>query len=124
MTLALCIKAGAALTRIATLSFTLSWVHSVEKTPWEEDYRVTPAGLVLTDARIESTGAGMEMPSDSRFDGRFWHWTPRLPPLPELNLRRSDAVPAGYRLCTREGCRPIADRSEPADIVTLSPCPG
>jgi len=124
MSLALCIEAGAKLTKIVTLTFTLSWTHSVEKTLWAEEYRITPAGLILTDARIESTGAGMEMPADATFDGRFWHWRPKLPPLPELQLRRSDAVPEGYALCTQEGCRAIADRNEQADILTLRPCSG
>ena len=119
--MALCI-AGAALSRIATLAFTLSWTHSVEKTIWEEDWAVSASGLKLTEARIESMGAGMETPDGAVFDGRFWHWVPTLQPLTQVLLRRSDAVPDGYRLCTAQGCLTIADREETADIVTLSPC--
>lgn len=121
--MALCIAAAGPVIRIASLVFTLSWTHSVQKTIWAEDWMVTPAGLVISEARIESTGAGMEMPDSAIFDGRVWRWKPTLAPLTELQLRRSDAVPEGYQLCTpQDGCRAIADKAEKADIVTLSPC--
>ena len=121
--MALCIAGGGATIKIASLAFMLSWTHSVQKTQWEEDWAVTPDGLRLTEARIESTGAGMEMPDTAKFDGRFWRWTPELAPLSALQLRRSEAVPEGYRLCTAQGCRRIAGIEETADIVTLAPCP-
>lgn len=38
----------------------LSWIHSVELTPWEEYYQVTPAGkIILRKTRFQSYGAGM-----------------------------------------------------------------
>ena len=120
--MALCLAAGGAVIRLATLTFMLSWTHSVQKTEWQEDWVVAPEGLKLTEARIESTGAGMEMPATARFNGRFWRWSPTLPPLREVQLRRSDAVPEGYRLCTAAGCRVIAGIEEAADIVVLAPC--
>ncbi|WP_084405843.1 DUF1850 domain-containing protein [Alteribacter aurantiacus] len=40
---------------------TLSWIHSVEKTPWSEVYEVThEGGLMLTEAIFESFGAGVD----------------------------------------------------------------
>ncbi|WP_236784662.1 DUF1850 domain-containing protein [Alteribacter salitolerans] len=40
---------------------TLSWIHSVEKTPWSEIYDVTEKGqLVLTETEFESFGAGVD----------------------------------------------------------------
>ena len=32
-------------TVLAAATFTLSWTHSVEKTRWEETWRIAPAGL-------------------------------------------------------------------------------
>ena len=77
----------------------------------------------MVEARIESTGAGMEMPDSAIFDGKVWRWKPGIGPLTELQLRRSDAVPEGYSLCSGKGCRMIAGADEPADILTLSFCP-
>ena len=42
--------------------------------------------------------------------------------LPELLLRRSDAVPQGWTLCAAGKCRAIADRAETADVVAMRPC--
>ena len=121
--MSLCLIAGAKTTALVIAAFTLSWTHSVEKTRWEEDWRVTSAGLVLAEARIESLGAGMDAPDGARFDGRWWRWTPRLPALPEIRLARSEAVPEGWRLCAAGECRAVADAAETADVVMLVPCP-
>ena len=55
--MSLCI-AGAETLRLAVTAFTLAWTHSVEHVRWQEDWRVTPAGLELTAARVEGSGAG------------------------------------------------------------------
>lgn len=122
MSLGICLIAGAKTTKVAALAFTLSWTHSVQKTTWEEDWRITPAGLHIVEARVESSGAGMEPGDDARFDGRFWRWKPELPTLPELALRRSDAVPQGWSFCAAGTCRRVADAAESADIVRVTPC--
>ncbi len=36
----------------------LSWVHSVEKTPWRENYELSSSGMQLTDVYLKSYGAG------------------------------------------------------------------
>lgn len=117
----LCI-AGAALTRLAVAAFTLSWMHSIEKTRWEEDWIVSNGRLVIVEARIESMGAGMETPPGARFDGAWWRWAPAIGPMEELQLRRSDSQPQGWRLCTDGACRQIGDAVERTDIVKLSAC--
>jgi hypothetical protein len=121
--MSLCILGGAGVVRLAVAAFTLSWVHSFEKTRWEEDWSVGSTGLHLLEARIESMGAGMEMPGNARFDGEWWRWQPNVPTLPQVLLRRSDAIPEGWRLCADGACRRIADETETADIVTLNVCP-
>ena len=119
--MSLCVV-GAKTLVLATSAFTLTWTHSVEKTLWEEHWRVEPSGLRIVEASVEGSGAGMEPGEGARFDGRFWRWKPDLPLLPELLLRRSDAVPQGWRLCTGGKCRAIADRAETADVVAVRPC--
>lgn len=120
--MSLCVIAGATITRIAAAAFTLSWVHSIEKTRWQEEWRVEGDRLRIVEARIEHMGAGMETPPDARFDGTWWRWTPALGPLPEVLLRRSDSQPQGWRLCAQGVCRAIADVRESADVVGLRAC--
>ena len=39
--------------------FELSWVHSVERTPWRETYRLKDAEIVLVASEFSSAGAGL-----------------------------------------------------------------
>ena len=119
--MSLCVV-GAKTLMIATSAFTLSWAHSVQKTLWEERWRVEQGGLRIVGARVEGSGAGMEAGEGATFDGRFWSWKPNLPLLPELLLRRSDAVPQGWRLCAAGKCRAVGDIGETADVIALQPC--
>ena len=57
--------AGAVWAQLPVAEFTLAWDHSVEKVRWEEDYRVTAAGLLLGEARVRGSGAGMEPPANA-----------------------------------------------------------
>jgi hypothetical protein len=118
----LCVLAGAGVTRLAVAAFTLAWTHSVQKTRWEEDWIVEGSRLAIVAARIEALGAGMETPPDAVREGRFWTWRPRVPPMPELALRRSDAVPEGWEFCAPDGCRRLGAAGETADVVVLKPC--
>lgn len=38
----------------------LSWIHSIEHTPWVEVYRVSGGRLALEEARVKSFGAGVD----------------------------------------------------------------
>jgi len=58
------IVAGVVAAALPTEEFTLAWTHSVEKTRWEETYRVDGDRLALIEARIQGMGAGMEPPAD------------------------------------------------------------
>ncbi|MDJ1158344.1 DUF1850 domain-containing protein [Chelatococcus sp. SYSU_G07232] len=120
--MSLCLVAGALVVRLGVDAATLAWTHSVEKTAWEEDWAATAQGLVLREARVRGSGAGMEPPPDARFTGGAWRWTPHLPPLGEVILRRSGAT-ADWRVCTRSGCRAM-DELLPADAdpVVMKPC--
>jgi hypothetical protein len=119
----LCILAAGATIRLGTIALTLAWTHSIEKTRWEEDWRATPAGLVLEEDRIQGTGAGMEPPPDAHFDGQWWHYTPPLAPMPSVVLRRSGATD-DWQVCIAGRCRPMGDYlPKDADPVTLTTCP-
>lgn len=119
----LCLLAAGATIRLGTVVMTLAWTHSIEKTRWEEDWRATPAGLVLEEDRIQTTGAGMEPPPNARFDGTWWHYKPPLPPMPSTTLRRSGAT-ADWQVCIAGICKPMGDYVPPnADPVTLTTCP-
>jgi hypothetical protein len=92
---------GALLWRSEAPQLTLRWTHSIEKTTWEEVWQRDAAGLVLTEARIEGSGAGMEPPPDARKEGRFWVWSPMLT-IAEVNLAHSGAA-GDWLLCPADG---------------------
>lgn len=133
--MSLCIVAGATALRIAAATFALSWTHTVERTRWEEDWRVGADGLVVVQARVKGSGAGMEPGEGARLVSGWWVWTPRPISLPELRLAGSDAAPEGWRLCADGRCLNIGARGDAAaaadappanpfaDGATLRPCP-
>jgi hypothetical protein len=122
---ALCLAAGAAKARLVLTAFTLAWTHSVEKIPWQEAWRIENGKLVLVEAWVEGSGAGMEVPEGAIFENGAWHYHPHLPPLPSLTLARSGAT-ADWRLCVSGSCRTLGQilhlppTSQP---VVARPCP-
>lgn len=120
----ICLSAGLITAFLPFSGFTLAWTHSIEKIRWEEDYRVSGERLVLEEARIRGSGAGMEPPADARLTSGVWHYRPHLPPLERLNLTHSPYT-TGYELCGKTGCQALsavlADLPEIA-LVEISPC--
>ena len=104
--------------------FTLSWQHSIEKTPWEERWRIeegVPARLVFVEGRIRGSGAGMEPPPQARLEDGVWVYHADLR-LPALHLAHSPFAPE-YRLCLEEGCHALdawlpADADRLAELIT------
>src|SRR5262249_3674031 len=87
--LSLCLASAGAVKVLAVTAFTLAWTHSIEKVEWQEDWRITSAGLELTEARVKGSGAGMEPSPEARLvQGRF-RWKPALPAMGEVTLRDS-----------------------------------
>jgi hypothetical protein len=116
----LCVLGGAEVLRLAATAFTLAWTHSVERTAWEEDWRVTPAGLELVEARVRGSGAGMEPPQDARLRDGWWVYAPGRPAQAELVLAASGATGGGWSLCADGRCTEIgADAGAPLRLV---PC--
>ena len=105
--------------------FTLVWNHSVEKIPWEEDYRIADGHIVPVAARIQGAGAGMDFPDDAVWKGGYWEYKPHLPPLEKLRLTRSHFT-TDYKLCWGSQCRTFDELLGPAPdgtVVELFACP-
>jgi len=122
--LSLCLASAGLVKALSVATFTLVWTHSVEKTDWQEDWRVTPKGLVLTQARVKGSGAGMEPPPQARLVDGWFRWRPERPAMPQVVLANSGAA-GEWRLCTNGDCRTLSDifgRPIGANVITMSIC--
>ena len=106
--LSLCLASAGVVKALALAAFTLVWTHSIEKVDWQEDWRITPDGLLLVQARVKGFGAGMEPPSDARLIDGWFVWQPQRPPMPQLVLGNSGAA-GEWRLCSDGKCRTLSD---------------
>jgi hypothetical protein len=122
MALGICMTAAVLSISLPLQAFTLSWNHSIEKILWEEDYQVVAsasgARLLLLEARIRGSGAGMEIPPDAVFKNGVWHYTPTLAPLERLQLARFGEV-RDYSVCWQGHCRSMTDLVAPAAKAPL-----
>jgi hypothetical protein len=100
--------AGVVWAQVPTAEFTLAWQHTIEKIRWEEDYRVGAEGLLLGEARVKGSGAGMEIPADAELRGGSWHYQRQLPPLQPLRLGRTPEA-GDYQLCFNQRCHSMSD---------------
>jgi len=122
--LAMCIAivAGSTTHVLPTGVMTLAWIHTVEKTPWEEDYIVAGGALVIREARVKASGAGMDVPPDAIWAGGWWRYTPALEPLHEVTLANSSFAP-GYTICWKGTCQPLKSVIPVGDFVRIAPAP-
>jgi hypothetical protein len=118
--MSLCILAAGKTVTLAVAAFTLSWTHSVERTRWEEDWRVTPSGLQVVEARIKGSGAGMEPPQGAVLRQEWWTYAPAVAPQRRLVLAASGATGDGWTLCTVQGCRTLGTAA--GGSIILEPC--
>lgn len=118
----ICIVAGALQWVLATEAFTLAWNHSIEKVRWEEDYRLEGGALVLSEARIRGSAAGMEPPPDAVRRNGVWHYMPANNRYPRLTLANS-RFGGHYEICTADGCRALPVQDDDARSGTvIAPC--
>ncbi len=120
MPIGLCIAAAGKTTFLAIAAFSLSWVHSVEKTEWREEWVVRDHALVLTEARVKGSGAGMDPGPDARLEDGWWAWEPDLPPQPEMRLAASGATVSAWTLCHDGTCQSLG--AKPGEGARLWPC--
>ena len=120
--MSLCLAAAGIVVALGADSITLQWRHSVEKILWQEDWLQSGNRILMTEARILGSGAGMEPPPEARLIGGAWRWKPDLPPQISVSLRRSEAT-ADWQICTRGKCQWVHEIIKDADPVTLGICP-
>jgi hypothetical protein len=118
--MSLCVLAAGKVTVLAVSAFTLSWTHSIEKTRWQEDWRVTPAGLEILEARVKGSGAGMEPPEGAVLRDEWWSYRPNVGPQPTVRLAASGATGTGWMLCADRACLELGAVS--GESVELSAC--
>lgn len=113
---ALCLVAlsGVLLWRSEAPEILLHWTHSVEKTEWQEVWRPAGDHLLLIEARIEGSGAGMEPPAEARRQGRFWVWAP-MRRFDRVELAQSGAA-GMWKICDPQGC------FAPLEAFAMVPC--
>ena len=120
--MSLCILAAGKTTMLAVSAFTLSWTHSVEKTRWQEEWQVTPAGLEIVEARVKGSGAGMDPPEGAVLKDGWWTYVPKIGARLVVRLAASGATGAGWMLCADRTCLELG--AEAGDPVELSACTG
>jgi hypothetical protein len=106
--MSVCFATGAAIKTLQAAAFTLVWTHSVQKTDWHEDWRVTPHGLMLTEARVKGSGAGVDPPAGARLVDGWWRWRPPQVARHEVILGHSGEV-GEWAICTAGHCRTLPD---------------
>src|SRR5207302_8469497 len=96
--LSLCLASAGVVKMLSIAAFTLAWTHSIEKIDWQEDWRVTPQGLELVQARVKGSGAGMEPPPGARLGHGWVQWQPKRAAMPEVTVGKFGAA-GEWRLC-------------------------
>jgi hypothetical protein len=124
MSVSLCIGliAGSLLTVLPTQSLTLAWLHTVEQTRWEEDYVLFGSNLVIKEARVERSGAGMEPGENAVWSHGWWRYRPNLVDLTEINLANS-MFARGYNICWNGQCRELRSWAPAGHAVTMRAVP-
>jgi len=106
--LSLCLASAGIVKTLSIAAFTLAWTHSIEKVDWQEDWRITPQGLELTQARVKGSGAGMEPPAEARLVDGWFQWRPKRAAMPQVVLGNSGAA-GEWRLCHDGSCRTLSE---------------
>jgi hypothetical protein len=122
--LSLCLISAGVVKTLSVAAFTLAWTHSVEKIEWQEDWRVTPQGLELVQARVKGSGAGMEPPPEARLVDGWFQWQPVSAPMPEVLLGNSGAA-GEWRLCHDGNCQTLSEifeRPIGANVTRMRNC--
>ncbi|MEW6640687.1 MAG: DUF1850 domain-containing protein [Pseudomonadota bacterium] len=104
----LCLVSAGVTKVLQVTAFTLVWTHSVEKVDWQEDWRIEGGALRLVEARVKSSGAGMEPPPEARLVDGWWRWAPQVAAPPDLVLGNSGAA-GEWRICAGGSCRTLSE---------------
>jgi hypothetical protein len=105
---------------LAASLFQLSWSHSVERVEWVEQWRLAGGRLLLEEARVKGSGAGMEPGPEARLQDGWWVWHPRRSH-ERLVLAASGATTGGWTFCADGQCRALGDQSGAPVVIELCP---
>lgn len=105
--MSLCLVSAGVVKSLSVAAFMLTWTHSVEQTEWQEDWRFTPQGFEIVEARVRGSGAGMESSPEARLIDGWFRWKPQLPVLPEVVLANS-GLAGEWRLCSDGKCQDLS----------------
>lgn len=115
-----CLMVGMVMLSLAGPEFRLEWQHSVEHVVWRESWAIQGDRLVLQQAAVKGSGAGMDPGPDAVLRDGWWVWVPRLPPQPGLLLAASGATDGGWSICDGDECHEFgAVEGKP---IHLRPC--
>lgn len=89
-------------------TFTLKWMHSIEKSGWEETWRVTKDGFMPVLAKIRTGGSGMEPPTSSIFREGWYEYIPTVGPVSDIIIPDSDFT-LPMQFCVQDDCAPLSD---------------
>ncbi|MEP6943227.1 MAG: DUF1850 domain-containing protein [Betaproteobacteria bacterium] len=119
------VAAGLVRATLPSSEFTVTWMHSIEKTRWEERYVVAGSSLSLVEARVQALGAGMEPPDGAELRDGWWRWRPRTTPLTDLRLTYSTFT-QDYTICAAQRCASLRELVgvplDQGDVVSLKAC--
>ncbi|MBC2886237.1 DUF1850 domain-containing protein [Ochrobactrum sp. CM-21-5] len=115
-----CIATAGGIIKVAATAFVLSWTHSVEKIPWQEHWQASPAGLVLTEARIKGSGAGMDPPEDAVLKDGWYVYHPHIPPRRDIILAASGETVSAWTFCANGQCRDLG--AKPSAPIKIALC--
>lgn len=122
--MSVCFASAGFIKSLSVAAFTLAWTHSVEKIAWQEDWRVTPQGLQIAEARVKGSGAGMEPPPEARLVNGWFQWHPDRPVLKEVELANS-AMAGEWSVCQDGSCRTLSqlfDHPVGVNVIAMSAC--
>ena len=119
--MSVCFIAGGIAKTLQVTAFTLAWTHSVQKTEWQEDWQVSAGGLTLVEARIKSSGAGVDPPAEARLVDGWWRWRPAPVNRSEVVLAHSGAA-GDWRICRQRDLYALAPDHRGRGRRARSPC--
>lgn len=120
--LCIAVLLGTAVQILPTDRITLSWTHTVEKTRWEEDYRIVGGVLMIDEARVKTSGAGMEPARNASWSAGWWRYKPSIDPLKEVILANSEFA-LGYTICWKSFCESMDKIVPRGEFVKIGPKP-
>ena len=118
--MSICILSGLKLSTFAISFFTLSWTHSVEKIEWQEDWIINQNQLEIVEARVQGSGAGMEVPEGSNFVNGWWIYKPKNIKTNELLLATSNTNIQNWKICYDNSCSVLKNNEE--QPIKIYPC--